>query len=301
MEKVTIGFVPRERFSAAARSLQSLIDNTHMPYHLIVVDANTPERYRRQMMRILEKHPSVDVIRTDRYLLQNEAKNLVVQRNRSEFLALVENDNLFGAGWLTHLVHACEEQPAAVASPLLIEHGRVHFDPRLGSIRTVQTSEGEKVEFVGRSLESWAQDRFAERRLTQTVETHALLFRKIVFDKIGPFDEAVVTRREVDLIMALYRHGLPIVFEPKAVVEFLPPPPVHPDEREYFFMVWDLERARRSHQVIDQKWNLATLPTSMWFVERRHHMTSEMGFKAYEFGKRVRGKMAQVKRKLVGA
>lgn len=295
MEEITIGFVPRERFSAAARSLRSIFEHTHLPFHLIFVDCNTPPRYRKELMKLLEGHPSVEVVHTDQYLLANEAKNAVVERNESDYLALVENDVVVHDGWLTHLMEACEEHPADVALPLILEEGEVHFDRRVASVRTVRTPEGEKIELVKRPG-NWEEERTAERRTTLTVEAHALLFKKEVFDKIGPFDERLTSRRFVDLTLRLYEHRVPIVFEPEAVVEFCSPPPVHWDERAYYMRTWDAGSARRSNEIVKDRWNIIDLPRSEGFArERRRWYTSRLRYHLLKLAKRVHGKSLHLK------
>ncbi len=65
MKSVTIGVVPRERFSLAAESLQRIFDCTDLPFNLIVVDCNIPARYRQQMDEVLNGRSNVKVIRTN--------------------------------------------------------------------------------------------------------------------------------------------------------------------------------------------------------------------------------------------
>src|SRR5919109_117125 len=136
MAKVTTGFVPRDRFSKAAESLQRIFDHTDIPFNLIVVDCNTPQLYRQQMEKVLKGRGNVKVIRTDRYLLTNEANNIVIQESKDDFLCIIENDIMVEKGWLSYLIAACEEHPADVAVPLIFERQsefeKVHFDDRLG-------------------------------------------------------------------------------------------------------------------------------------------------------------------------
>jgi hypothetical protein len=78
------------------------------------------------------------------------------------------------------------------------------------------------------------------------MEQHCLLFRCSVFDRIGPYDEELNTRDEIDLSLALYKAGIGVVFEPKCEVHYIPPYPPRPDETDYFFMKWDIERTVKS-------------------------------------------------------
>src|SRR6266581_9711816 len=139
MSQVTIGFVPRERFSLALESLQSILDHTDIPFNLIIVDCNTPDVFRQPMQQLLHGRENVTVIRRDEYLLPNPCRNLVVQESQDELVCLIENDNLVSHGWLTRFVSAIEQHDAGVVIPLIMEgrpgNAKVHFDSNLGSVR----------------------------------------------------------------------------------------------------------------------------------------------------------------------
>lgn len=275
MSEVTIGFVPRERFSLAAESLQRIFDYTRIPFALIVVDCNIPAPYWEEMERVLEGRSNVDVIHRDRYLLPNQSKNLVIEEASGEYLCMIENDVLVQEDWLSTLIAACEEHPADVAVPLIVEGPLgtkdVHFDDALGEVRHIQGPEGSQLEIVPREEDKeygWN----AERQTVQFMEQHCLLFRRSVFDRIGPYDEALNTRDEIDLSLSLYDADVPVVFEPKCVVHYIPPFPPRRDEVDYFFMKWDLHQGARSRARIREKWNLVEVPGSMEFVKDRNRI-----------------------------
>lgn len=148
------------------------------------------------------------------------------------------------------------------------------------------------------SLES---DRTAARRSIELIETHCILFRNEVLRRIGQFDEAVEqSRQEIDLDLGLHHAGVRCVFEPKARVTFSPPPPIYPEERDYYLFKWDVERARRSHARIKEKWNLVGVPTSIPFVEARRHLADEIAPEVQlrrEF--EYRSRLADVTREIV--
>jgi hypothetical protein len=273
MSTVTIGFVPRERFSLAAEALQRIFEYTRIPFNLIVVDCNIPRVYWHEMERVLSGRKNVKVLRTNHYLLPNQSHNLVIRETKDDFVCLIENDVLVNEHWLSYLIAACEEHPADVAVPLILEgrkiSSRVHFAEALGSIRQIQHSDGVKLEIVPRGTPT-EQDRNASRRTAEFIENHCMLFKREVFDRIGPFDEAVNTREPIDLSMALYHAKVPVVFEPKCRVGFLPPPPVDPDESDFYFFRWDLKKAIWNNDRIKEKWNLVNLPSSIPFVKERN-------------------------------
>src|SRR5262245_12410925 len=219
---VTIGVVARERFSTAARALRRLLDTTPRPFRLLIVDAGTPSPYRRAMEQAVAGHPSVEFLRTSEYLNPNSAKNWIVRETaEGEFLVLLENDNLVSPGWLDALIRACDEEGADVARPLLFEsrmfRASPHFDTRWERLEMIERGERPAYRFHPRST-PLAADVGAPRARTHVLETHCLLFRRAVFEKIGPFDERISARPELHVALQLYAAGVPIVFEPAATV-----------------------------------------------------------------------------------
>ena len=140
---VTIGWYPRERFSVAAESLEALLENSP-DCRLIIVDPDTPSRYMEQIRAILGDR-QVEIISTGRHILPSAARNLIIDRVQTDYVAFAENDVLVTPGWVENLIEACESTPADVATPLLIE-GRgtsPHFDKTLGEI--VESAKSEEL------------------------------------------------------------------------------------------------------------------------------------------------------------
>jgi GT2 family glycosyltransferase len=288
MFKVVIGFTPRERFSLAAESLESIYENTDIPFHLIVVDCNIPKRYREQMDRVLKGKDNVTVIERDHYLLPNASRNLAIQATApdADYLCLIENDCLVKKGWLTALIRACEEHPADVAVPLIIEgplsSDRIHFDDRLGSLREVDTPEGKKLQILPRDV-SRHHDRGTDRRTVQFMEQHCFLFRRSAFDRIDLFDEQLNQRDEIDISLRLIQDGMTVVFEPKSEIHYLVPYPPEDEETDYFFFKWDLERGEESFERLRAKWNLVEVPGDMNFIRERNRIG-----RMHEIGRQLR-------------
>jgi GT2 family glycosyltransferase len=263
---ITIGFSPRERFVTAAESLASLYDHTPLPFELLVVDPATPPRYLAKMHAVLEEHDNWRMLSSDRHLLPAAAKNLVLAEARGDYLCLVENDNLFTDGWLEALIAACEEFPADVASPVIRE-GRgatEHFDRHLGSL-VRRDGAWEILPLDG------PRNAVRERTRVDFVEQHCLLFRRSVFERIGPYDEELNTRDEIDLSLALHHAGATVVLEPRAVVNYIPPGErPEEDELEFYGMRWDLDRAVKSRERIRRRWDLVETPGDLGFVRYRN-------------------------------
>jgi GT2 family glycosyltransferase len=269
--RVTIGFLPRERYVVAAESLESLYANTTMPFDLVIADPATPPRYLDEMLSVLDGHDNWRMVHADRPLVPAATRNLLLESIESEFVCFLENDNLFTPGWLESLLAACEEFPADVAAPLIRE-GRGeegHFDRHLGSLVASETEEGK---WEVKPLDQ-PRDQTAITTRVQFVEQHCLLFRRSVFDRIGPYDDELNTRDEVDLSLALHFADVPVVLEPRAIINYVPPTsPPEEDELPFYNIRWDLERAASSRDRIRDRWSLVDTPGDLEFVRYRNRI-----------------------------
>lgn len=279
MKNVTIGFLSRERFSFAATSLQSIVDCTKIPFNLIVINNDIPNVYWEPVEQIINKLDNVKVINTEQLITANHARNLVVQESQDEFICLIENDIKVKEGWLSHLIDACEALSADVAIPLILEffdsQEIVHFDTKLGHIEQVKEENGEALKVFKRKG-SPENDRTAERRITEFIELHGVLFRKSVFDRIGLFDGKLRGPRNIiDISLALYKAGIKVVFEPQSVITFFPPPPLYPEEKAFFEFIWDVDAATKEEESLIKKWNLVGFPTAIDFAESRLEISKE--------------------------
>jgi len=295
---VTIGVIPRERFSLAAEAIRRIVEHTRVPYRLVVVDCNTPERYRSQIEQALPASVPVDVLRFDRYLLPNESRNQVVAATRreddkndghgasDEFVCLIDNDVLVEPGWLERLLAACDEESAGVARPAVLKLGEIHFDCRLGPVSLALGSPGHRPQIGGWTRASEFEAAPGRRRV-EWLEMHCLLFRKSVFSVVGPLDETLSTREHVDLSLALRTKNVPIVFEPASRAHFVPPPPVHADERAFFFFRWDPSKAVASNARVRTKWDLANYRSNVDWVLARHSRVDRVRNFVHELSERL--------------
>jgi glycosyltransferase involved in cell wall biosynthesis len=264
----------------APQCIKRLLAVTPQDYELLIVDCNTPKRILKQIEKAASPHPRVRFLRTDEYMTPNASKNWIISETAgSEWLALVENDNLVHPGWLEKLITACQEEEADVGRPMLMERrlGRTfpHFDINMGAI--IDGPGGMKFEPYSEPLSS---DLNAKRSIVTTFEVHVLVYRRAALDKTGPFDERLTTRQEIDRALQFYDAGLRVVFEPAALATFQSPPPVHRDDREFFEWRWQVAPAIRTHELIASKWNVE-VPNSMGFVNERLNLVSLRRYTLY--------------------
>ena len=259
---VTLVVVPRERFSYAQTSLESLYEHTKIPFKLVYVDGNSPPKLKRYLEE-QSRLKGFQLIRTEQYLYPNQARNLGLQLVDTRYLVFVDNDVVVSPGWLSALVNCAEETDAAVVGPLMCQHEPIH----------------QEVHFAGGESHIWV-DKFGRRRLrekmlhqgkqvdelrshlqrspTELAEFHCVLVRRSIFDQVGLLDEAMLnTKEHLDFCMTVREAGRAVFFEPASLVTYVPGPPQEWADVHYYMLRWSNNWTLESLKHIREKWDLA--------------------------------------------
>lgn len=260
--KATVVVVPRERFSAARESLESVLANTEPPFELVYVDGGSPRRLRRWLEAQAAEH-GFQLIRRDRYLSPNEARNIGLDAVDTEFVAFLDNDVLVKRGWLQKLVECAEETGAAAVGPLTCENDfdTIHFAGGEVEINEEREDEEiarhvhEKMYHPQRKLEAVSSE--LVRQEVQLCEFHCVMVRTDSLRAVGGFDEGMLnTREHLDFSLSLAKDGGSVWFEPESVVAYLPPPPLRLADLPFFMLRWSDDWERRSLNHFRRKWDL---------------------------------------------
>lgn len=237
---VTIVITPREQFSKARRSLDSVLANTDAKVPIIYVDGNSPQSVANYVDSVA-KSRAMQVVRTRYFLSENQARNLAVARVRTKYAAFVDNDVAVTPGWLDALIRCAEETGAAAVGPLYLignaAKGLIHMAG--AQLRIVEDESGrhlhERHRFSNVPVSQVRSELVRER--VDMMEFHCLLVRMDVFNRIGAFDEGLISVLDhVDFCLALGAAGESIFIEPAATVAHLAPPPYHLQDLFYFFL-----------------------------------------------------------------
>ena len=257
---VTIVVVPRERFSMALASLDSIYAFTDLPFHLVYVDGGSPWRVRRGLRRRAAAH-GFELIRTRRYLTPTEARNMGLRRVRTPYVVFIDNDVVVTPGWLPALVRCADETGAAVCGPLQLigppEEERIHV---AGGTARILEDAGRRYfqdtqRWSGRTISAVRHE--LVREPVELVEFHCLLARRDVLEGLGPLDERLLNNQEhTDLCLRVRDAGHAIVFEPASVVSYDTPTPLALSDLRYFFLRWSDDWTRRTHEHFAAKWRL---------------------------------------------
>jgi GT2 family glycosyltransferase len=263
-ESVTIVVVPRERFSLAARSLASIYEHTDIPFTLVYVDGGSPFWVKRHLERQARER-GFELVRTERYLAPNQARNLGLARVRTKYAVFIDNDVVVAPGWLAAMIRCAEETGASIVSPLCCEgepvHETIHFAGGQSHVRE-EAREGRTsrhmVDTIARQGQRLASVRGELRReLTEVAEFHCLMVRTGVFDTVGPFDENMLNVREnLDFCMLVRAAGGTVYSEPASIVTYLAGIPIGWSDMPYYVVRWSDKWTLASLHHFRDKWNL---------------------------------------------
>lgn len=259
---VTLVVVPRERFSYARQSLESLYDHTQIPFKLIYIDGNSPPPLKAYLEQQSQQR-GFKLVRSDYYLFPNQARNIGLRLVDTPYVAFVDNDVVVSPGWLAALLDCAEETDAAVVGPLMCQyepiHTEVHFAGGQSHIWTDKTGRRrlrEKMDSQGKRVEE-IRDRL-KRSPTELAEFHCALVRCAIFEQVGELDEAMLnTKEHLDFCMSVQAVGGTVYFEPDSLVTYVPGPPQQWSDIHYYMLRWSDEWTLSSLHHLRDKWNLA--------------------------------------------
>lgn len=258
--KVTVVVVPRERFNVSDLALETLYQHTAIPFKLIYVDGNSPTHIKRYLKKQAEQK-GFHLIRTDRFLSPNQARNIALAHVDTQYVVFVDNDLLVTPGWLENLVQCADETGAWVVGPIYLEGkpedqiihmagGEANFRQQRGRREFY-----EKHVFQRKRLPAVRSQ--LQRGVTELIEFHCTLVRTDVFEKLGPLDEKLMSTPEhIDLCLAVREAGGTVYFEPNSVVTYHTPPPFALTDLPYFFLRWSDVWNETSLEHFRTKWNL---------------------------------------------
>ncbi|MDZ7963276.1 MAG: glycosyltransferase [Aulosira sp. DedQUE10] len=263
--KVTIVVVPRERFSYTQESLASVYEQTNYPFKLIYVDVNSPAHIRDYLAEQAAQK-QFQLIRTDKYLSPNAARNIGWREVTSEYVVFLDNDVVVTPGWLESLVECAEKTGATVVSPVMCQGTPVHQEVHCAGGETgvkVETQGGttrrriiEKIHLQGRRLADVQPQ--LKQETTGLAEFHCMLVRTEIFQQIGFLDEALLSTKEhVDFCMLVTEAGGTIYLEPESLVTYVPGPPLEWTDLHYYMLRWSDRWELSSLKHLRQKWNLS--------------------------------------------
>ncbi|MEO0540177.1 MAG: glycosyltransferase [Cyanobacteria bacterium P01_A01_bin.105] len=262
--RITLLVAPRERFSYARPSLDSIYEHTRIPFELVYVDGGSP-RSVQDYLKSAADEKDFTLLRTEHFLSPNQARNLGLKQVKTDYVLFIDNDVHVSPGWLEQLWQCAQETDATVVCPLTCIgeplHEKIHLAG--GEARIDELQEGEKTHrkvhekhyFVNRPVAD-VQDQLY-RRQCEFAEFHCMLVKREIFDQIGPLDRKLLSTREhIDFCMSVTNAGGTIYCEPASVVTYVPDVLYRWSDLAYFMLRWSDAWEVKSLKHFRKKWGL---------------------------------------------
>jgi GT2 family glycosyltransferase len=257
--KITIIVVPREKFSSTQASLESIYNNTNYPFHLIYIDTGSPPH----IQKYLKTQASINqfqLIRINHYLSPNQARNIGLQHNQSQYVVFIDNDVIVSPNWLTPLIDCAETTAATIVTPLICQgktlHQEIHCAGgetgiRDGKIIDKIYKQGKQIVDINPKL---------QRQKTGLAEFHCMLVDTKIFQKLGYLDDKLLNTKEyLDFCLLVTQTGGSIYLEPNSIVTYITELPLNNlSDIHYYIFRWNNIWEYKSLKHLQQKWNLTS-------------------------------------------
>jgi len=179
-----------------ARTIESVLAQTHKPDEIIVVDNNSTDG----TIEIIKQYP-VTLLQENEVRSSYAARNKGIDHARSEIIAFIDADCIAADNWLKEGVTALQSGSADLAG------GKVEFF------------------FTGRKTTAQIWDSLAYLNVKSNIEkessapTANLFVKSAVFEKIGDFDQNVRSGGDFLWTKKAVDSGYSLKYAPKAIVK----------------------------------------------------------------------------------
>ena len=263
---ISVGLIARDKFSPAVRAVQSLVGQVTELDEIVVLDSGYPKTTLGAIQSYCtEARISLRIQATGRFANTNRAWNRFVSAANAKYVFCLENDVVLSPGSLTACVASIKQGFCDVAVPIVYEgdSAAMHFDPPVSRIEELPDG-------VHSTLKRRCKpnaDRIGKSRLVSHLERHCYGMRRECAETLGPLDEKMYCRTDIDLSLACFRRALRIAVIDEAVARFYRQPELSVD-REFFDYRWNLERVAFANQRLITKWNLVSYKTTINHAHR---------------------------------
>jgi GT2 family glycosyltransferase len=260
----TVCVIPRERFSAAVPALESLLTDPDAPERVVCFDGGSPQKVRVELERLARAH-DLTLLRSDAYVVPNEARNHVLPHVDTEFTAFLDNDVWVSPGWVPRLEAVARDTGAAVVAPM---YGWAYDDPSdakvhlAGAENHLSGPPGQRrhhMDFAHEGEDPAVVAAELDVMPTEQAEFHLYFARTDALAAAGRLDEGLTSLQEhLDLSLRIMDQGGKIWLEPKVFATYVMTNRLTLSDRRYFLLRWS------------RRWNTQSLDAfcASWGVDR---------------------------------
>ena len=259
--QVTLIVVPNQCFNYTQKSLESIYKYTDIPFKLIYVDGYSPSKVN-QYLEVQSQKKGFRLIRTEKYVSPNQARNIGLKHVDTEYVVFINNDVLVTADWLNNLMRCAQKNSASAVIPIClqgtVENLAIHS---AGGCLEFQYRDGNLDLFEERSFVKNYFDKvqpLLKCKPTQLIDLSCVLVHRHTLNKIGKLDENLISfGQDIDFSLSLFAVGGTIYLEPESIINYLPVTELKLSDMPYYLLIWNYVWKRKSINYFQQKWGLA--------------------------------------------
>ncbi len=265
---VTVVVVPRESFNMYPDVVERIYAVTSPIFKLVVMEGRAPESIREKLREIESREPSCRIVYSDRWLYPHEAVNQVMREIDTKYAVFIDNDVEVLEGWLETLVACAEEEKVDCVHPIYLTTKLRDPDRKIhiAEGKLVKEKRGDKwymdsvATYSGVRLEDYPDQ---NRKHSDFFEWHCVMFSKKLLDTVGPLDDMNICEH-LDYTFKIQKAGFRILLEPKSVVayDYARIWELRGVDREYLLFRWGVDKAAKSHERFNKRWNLVPESTA---------------------------------------
>ncbi|MEO0935576.1 MAG: glycosyltransferase [Cyanobacteria bacterium J06641_2] len=278
--KVTVVVVPHQCFKYTQQSLESIYKYTDIPFKLIYIDGYTP-KYHQQYLEQQSQLKGFRLIRTDKYVTSNQARNIGLKHVDTEYVVFINNDIVVSAGWLNPLIQCIQETNASVITPVCLQGEKQLIYSAGGSLEFQYKNGGldlfDKRLFICECFDEVRH--LLKRKPTQIINFNCFLARTSIFSKIGNLDENLMNcAQDIDFCLSVFSIGGNIYIEPQSIVNYLPLTDLKLSDTPYYMLVWNYVWKCKSINHFQEKWGLSKDATFINSLVEKANQHSNLPF-----------------------
>jgi GT2 family glycosyltransferase len=263
---LSVALIPRDKYSTAERVLKPLIEELPSATEVVVFDNGYPRPVRDALEVLAESGAApARFVSMPRFANVNAVWNRFVASTSAETLVCLENDVIPRQGCIAGVVDALGRGLADVVVPVIYEEDgeNLHFDPPRSEI--TECDGGLRSELVRRPKAGFESPK-TDRPIAH-LERHCFAMSAEAAQRLGPLDEEMYCRTDIDMSLACRAAGLSIgiAVNSEAVLQREIELSV---DRDLFDFRWRLDRVADANARVIEKWSLVGYKTTINHAHR---------------------------------
>jgi glycosyltransferase involved in cell wall biosynthesis len=206
---VSIVMCTRNRADLIGQAVQSVLDNDYPDFEMVVVDQSSDDRTRAVVEPMMERHPNLRYIYTEKAGL-SRAYNIGIRASSGDVLGFTDDDCVAATDWVRSIARVFGDEP--------------RVDMLYGQVLLPASLQGHKGEVPTLPIErAEVIDRASGFRIYGMGANFAV--RRRLFDAIGGFDEALggggplKSSQDFDFQYRAYLAGATVALRPDVNVD----------------------------------------------------------------------------------